>query len=461
MDWQNERDMLERLATLQKSTPPRKEFVESLRTVLEQETSRVGKKGRLFMNPLTAGMTAVVIAVGFGLYIMAGMGQNELMDPEVTATSSPQLPAHPVYEQAKKLLQELAGREASEYAVNGMLSNTDTGVVVMNKTVNNIPVLEDQYTFTIDQAGRNHKKEVRTNDTTGMVFPDPKKAMPVKQAEQIFGQSARLLYSEWEGRLLYEFPFSGDIDAITGEIYPTERYHPDYSLVDMPPIPVKPGGIKLVAPDIEEADRLFREWGFEPPFSFVIQEGSDVVHTYKIETRTKQKIELTVVTDTGKILNYRYENIHGKKEKLPHPKLENVQEAAKQFQKYLPLDTKELLLGSADRKGNIETYQFFKSHQGVPIMGGYTVHFDVDRKQVIGVDPTYTMESKQFPDKSKAMSREDATNVYVTHRPLRLVYKLMENPTTGKLEPRLVYHIYYHDTPLYMVDALTGEWVRS
>ncbi|EJL22566.1 hypothetical protein [Brevibacillus sp. BC25] len=459
MDWQNERDMLERLATLQKSTPPRKEFVQSLRTVLEEETIRVGKRRRLFMNPLKAGMTAVVIASGFGLYIMAGLGQNERVDPQVTATSSPQLPAHPVYEQAKKLLQELAGRDASQYAVNGMLSNTETGHVVMNKTVNNIPVLEDQYTFTIDKAGRHHIKEIQTDDTTRMVFPDPKKAMPVKQAEQIFGQSARLLYSEGEGRLQYEFPFSGFIDAITGEIYPTERYHPDYSLVEMPPIPVKPGGIKLVAPDMEEADRLFREWGFEPPFSFVVHQGSGV-HTYKIETRIKQKMELTVVTETGDILDYRYGNIPEKEEKLPHPKQENVQEAAKQFQKYLPLDTKELLLGPATKKGNIETYQFFKSHQGVPIMGGYTVHFDVDRKQVIGIIPPYAEESKPLPDKSNAMSREDATSVYVTNRPLRLVYKLMENPTTGRLEPRLVYHIYYHDNPLYMVDALTGEWVR-
>ncbi|WP_064201260.1 hypothetical protein [Brevibacillus brevis] len=459
MDWQNERDMLERLVTLQKSTPPRKEFVESLRTVLEQETIRVGKRRRLFLKPLKVGVAAVVIASGFGLYIVAGMGQNERVDPQVTATSSPQLPAHPVYEQAKKLLQELAGRDASQYAVNGTLSNTETGHVVMNKTVNNIPVLDDQYTFTIDKAGRQHKKVVQTNDTTGMVFPDPKRAMPVNQAEQIFGQSGRLLYSEGEGRLQYEFPFSGDIDAITGEIYPTARYHPDYSLVEVPPIPVKPGGVKLVAPDMKEADRLFREWGFEPPFSFVVHQGSGE-HTYKVETRTKQKMELTVVTETGDILDYRYGNINEKEEKLPHPKLENVQEAAKQFQKYLPLDTKELLLGSATRKGNIEIYEFFRSHQGVPIMGRYTVHFDVNRKQVIGIIPPYAEESKPLPDKSKAMSREDATSVYVTHRPLRLVYKLMENLTTGRVEPRLVYHIYYHDTPLYMVDALTGEWVR-
>lgn len=94
-------------------------------------------------------------------------------------------------------------------------------------------------------------------------------------------------------------------------------------------------------------------------------------------------------------------------------------------------------------------------------MGGYTVHFDVDRKQVIGIIPPDAEDSKPLPNKSNAMSREDATSVYVTNRPLRLVYKLMENPTTGRLEPRLVYHIYYHDTPLYMVDALTGEWVRS
>ncbi|MFS0557318.1 hypothetical protein [Brevibacillus sp. 179-C9.3 HS] len=458
MDWQNERDMLERLATLQKSTPPRKEFIERLRTVLEQETSRGGKKRMLLTNPLKAAAAAVAIASVFGMYIMAGMEQNEGVDTQVTATSGQQLPAHPVYEQAKKLLQELAGRDASQYAVNGMLSNTDTGLVVMNKTINNIPVLEDQYTFTIDKAGRHHKKEVQTNDTTGMVFPDPKKAMPVKQAEQIFGQSARLLYSEGEGRLQYEFPFSGDIDAITGEIYPTERYHPDYSLVDMPPISVKPGGIKLVAPDIEEADRLFREWGFEPPLSFGVHQGSGV-HTYKVETRTKQKIELTVETETGDILEYRYGNVHEEKEKLPHPKLENVHEAAKQLQKYLPLDTKELLLGSATREGKTETYQFFKSHQGVPIMGGYTVHFDVARKKVIGIIPPYAEEAKPLPDKSKAMSRAAATDVYVAHRPLRLVYKLMENPATGKIEPRLVYHIYYHDTPLYMVNALTGEWL--
>ncbi|WP_256973718.1 hypothetical protein [Brevibacillus brevis] len=95
-------------------------------------------------------------------------------------------------------------------------------------------------------------------------------------------------------------------------------------------------------------------------------------------------------------------------------------------------------------------------------MGGYTVHFEVDRKQVIGIIiPPYAEDSKPLPDKSTGMSREDATSVYVTHRPLRLIYKLMENPSTGKLEPRLVYHIYYHDTPLYMVDALTGEWVHK
>lgn len=63
-------------------------------------------------------------------------------------------------------------------------------------------------------------------------------------------------------------------------------------------------------------------------------------------------------------------------------------------------------------------------------MGGYTVHFDVDRKQVIGIIPPYAEDSKPLPNKSKAMSREDATNVYVTYRPLRLVYKLMENPAT-------------------------------
>ncbi|MGD8189586.1 hypothetical protein ACQCN2_06225 [Brevibacillus ginsengisoli] len=525
MDWQSEHELLNRLRKLQKSSPPREEFVERLRNVLDQETNQIGKSKRLLTFSLKTGVVTAMLASAFGLYMMAGQIQKEQPAPAKTPLSSyhiplsnsqeqlpkptvpsleqtkpvkPMLPSvqkeerqtteeaiskpteksvpstrtvivsskvqpsdYPVFTQAMTYLQEVAGEDATHYQVNRMLSNLENDYVVMNRMVNNIPILTDSYSVTLDKSGKPQRSTVQTNDLTGLTFLHPSKAIPKNKAVQIFGQNAQLVYSEGEGRLQYVFPISGDIDAENGQVWKTYRYHPDWSLANMSPIPVTPGGKKLTVRTEDEAKTLLQEWGVSIDAPIRVHAG-DGVREFVLENGNQNSVRLTVREDTGEVLDYENGQYTGKEDVVSRPDQEQVKEVARQLQAYITPDTSELLLGTVKRAGDVETYVFYKSYQGLPVIDhSYAVHFDVKKKKLVGLNSTLTREVAQaLPDRSKAMSVDKAIARYLASRPLQLAYIYKQRPGSEKAEPRLVYHIYYHDEPLYFVDALTGELVR-
>ncbi|AIG25489.1 hypothetical protein EGH10_11420 [Brevibacillus laterosporus] len=525
MDWQKDKELLVRLRRLHTKNKPSKDFVETLRARLEYQTNLVvHKRSRLF-RPIQYGLGLASI-FALLLYLFApsmhkealppmssyptkqefiakppvevsdkqkqqqeqkqqpvskqpislkdspiqkqttkGKEQNDVTTPRSATKENRQEPNNPPpKEKALTYLQELGGEDIRGYQINPALSAPARGYIFMNRMVNGIPFLADSYKVELDESGQIKQSTITKNTDTNLKFPLPQQAISKATATQLFMKNMRLVYQgDEKPRLTYEFNFSGYIDAVSGQV--REAKEEEQGQQSSKPIPIVSQSKKLIAHTPEEVVRILQQEFGIAVFGPNATDDAGSTENYKqYSWQMEEGKILKVETLDGQIMGFRISSSDEKDANTStnaiHKELTGT--ATRIIERYMDANTKELQLIDVKKAGLTQTYQFIRSHQGIPVINrSYLVTLDTITEKVIGLHLGYSVQGPAtLPDKSKAMTPEAAAAIYLKERPLSLVYTMLEDKKQQKVTPHLVYQIYYHDTPRLYVDAVTGEVIR-
>lgn len=367
-------------------------------------------------------------------------------------------------EKALTYLQQLGGEDLKGYQVNPVLSAPARGYIVMNRMVNGIPFLADSYKVELDESGQLQESTITKSTDTTMKFPLPQQAIPKSAAKQLFMKNMKLGYEEGEKpRLIYQFNFSGYIDAVSGQVRETKEEEQQQEPTK--PIPIVAQGKKLIAHTPEEVVRIL-----EQEFDITVSgrgeidsfQSNESYRVYSWEIEEGKTIE--VETLEGQMLNFKVitPNLKERNSSIVTSNKDLSGIAKSTLEKYMDASITELQLTEVEKTGFFQTYRFEKSYQGIPVINrGYAVTIDAEKEKVMGIDVGYReTESAPLPDKAQAMTPDAAATIYLKERPLSLVYVMLQDTKQQIVTPHMVYQIYYHDTPRLYVDAVTGDIVR-
>ncbi|MGO0059599.1 hypothetical protein ACTID9_06255 [Brevibacillus fluminis] len=373
-----------------------------------------------------------------------------------TQRHAPKAPT--VQEQAYAYFQEAGAKDLAQFQVNPFLSAPGRGFVVLNRMVGGIPFLADRYTVELDEAGKPVQSEMIQNAVSLQDFPSPIPAVSAAAAKRYVADRMKLVYTAGSApHLRYQLMFSGTLDAMSGKQW--ER-----STEEMPPsksIPVTPAGKNMFAHTAEEAAALLAdEFGIEAKGTVTVQNvGAETEYTW--EEGQGKRVRVAVAMQTGQLTEWIVIDSAMKKETPDAAQSDNdlSDKAVSALAPYLDASIRELQAAGVQQAGAVRTYYFNQLHEGVPIVDRtFSVTFDLGQEKVIGMRLGIPDGEVRLPAAKSAISREAAAEAYLKTRPLRLAYRML-GEAGQQPKPRLVYYIYYHETPRLEVDAVTGKLI--
>ncbi|MET3291159.1 UNVERIFIED_CONTAM: hypothetical protein ABID98_003729 [Brevibacillus sp. OAP136] len=363
-------------------------------------------------------------------------------------------------EQAYAYFQEAGAKDLAQFQVNPFLSAPGRGFVVLNRMVDGIPFLADKYTVELDDAGKPLQSAMEQTAVSAQDFSPSVPAVSDAEAKRFVADRMKLVYTvETTPHLRYRSTFSGTLDATSGKQWDNGRE----DVSSAKPIPVVAAGKRMYAHTAEEATELFaNEFGIEAKGTVTVQNvGAE--KEYEWEQGQGKRIRLDVALQTGQLTEWMVIDSDMKKENTEVAQSDNdlSYKAVSALAPYLDASIRQLQAAGVRQEGTVRTYYFYQQHEGIPIVDRtFSVTFDLGQERVIGMRLGIPDGEVRLPDAKLAISREAAAETYLKTRPLRLVYQML-GEGGQQPKPRLVYYIYYHDTPRMDVDAVTGKLISD
>ncbi|MGE5702664.1 MAG: YcdB/YcdC domain-containing protein, partial [Clostridia bacterium] len=371
---------------------------------------------------------------------------------------------------ATQRFQQLIGKQQQQqFEINDALSDyaEGHGDVVFVRMLKGIPYVEERYRIGVSKdlgvTGVQYIPDLDRQVDPSML-PDPKKAIPLAQAEQAFAKQLRLAYVEKQAikrdpfngqpkvtspSVQYVLPDSFYIHAETGE-----RVLIDENPLSLQPIEVKPKAESLRVGSLEEAKEVITkqlQLDLEP--SGLAQQKGDKQTRYVWENGyvlTEEK--------TGNVVAF---NLSGKSNSLNASVLTEAQSeemAVRFLEQYLPAGIDQLVRSDVDAGEHQIAFRFLPVFNQIPVLDRvFEVSVDRQSGQIVAFSGDLAHAPENLPQKSDLIAPEMAAKQYLSHTPLQLVYIWPKNYE----KPLLVYTQLKQVSRYEFLDATTGKLIDT
>ncbi|TKI58199.1 hypothetical protein E8L90_23975 [Brevibacillus antibioticus] len=388
--------------------------------------------------------------------------QRQPVSPPISPpVAPPDIPA-PVWTH----LQKIVGENVNEYQAHSSLSNEKTGQYYFTRLVNGIPYLDSGYLVQVQGEKTQSLALSGNKQWNTQLFPDPAKAIPMEQAQQVFGDSVELAYVRNQSKLVYFPGLFRNINAIDGTVKKEEQKQL---------IPITPHGGQFVRDEKEAAAFLSKELQL-PMHEMAFQYDSSNnngkqpqnITVYKWFSANKQKsVSMDVIADTGQVVSYYFHEKEKEEEsskKIPDPKpTEAYIESASLFlQKFLDKSIQQLRVKNIIRNSSTSqiTIQFQAMHHNIAIIDRtFEVSIDLETEQAVRIDGDLTTSTDTLPEPVNVILQETAIERLLEDSPLELVYANNPGLSGANQPPQLIYTIIKKETTRTGIDARSGKKV--
>ncbi len=412
-------------------------------------------------------------------------------------------------EKATRFIEQIIGEDSRNYRRMTYYEPT-----AFQRYVNDIPVIGDTLRVSVDGTGeiKYFGRDVATLDQSA--FPSLTDAVSKETAKKVLTANMKLKYQQGyvvkrdpatnkalETRTLLEYTpaVSGwsmgrspspvwYIDAKSGKMeYGFGSNGIDYDRSHRTtPIPVTPPKHPVVVKTKAEAAQLLQaEFGVDlSKLTYSERTERQNMKTYAWKTPAGKETWVTTDARTGQVVQLNYPRVD-KKESISEQAA--LAEATRFLQKYIDTDVDEVQLAKviAAGPGNGYTssgdweFAFFKSHDGVPLLGpngddAYTVTVDPStgkanyfrnspalmygERDALG--ETAAGQDESLPDKTAAVPVDEAVDEYLKYLPLELAYLVKDQTGHLRETPILAYVPMSSEadaTKSFWIDAITGK----
>ncbi|MTV48549.1 hypothetical protein GJ688_06080 [Heliobacillus mobilis] len=396
---------------------------------------------------------------------------------------------------ASDFLKVIMGDWTKDYRMNNEVSYMDNTISIsFNALYKGIPVQRCGIQISMDAEGHIYDYTNSAMPVTA-VFPEPSKAISLKQAEDIHKkiQSMRLVYdtiisyrpnespTKSKPQLLYVPQYYGAIDALSGLPFNLDGTEP----IENPNVTIIDEGTPIIVKNEEDAAQLLGKWGIDlsgleirkPSISR--QQNNQEIISYtgvpvaQSEVTSGRWVHLDVISSTGQVVGFGIQN----DEQRNRPFVIAEEEARKKALQFFT-DLKPEI-GEFQVTGFIDSqqpdwvdnkkldpmmepkyrYDFTVLKDGIPLLfHSYFVEIDGITGNVSGFSNPDSSPTA-LPNLTGIITPEKAKAEFIKHTSLNLTYFWPRYYNLFAPNPKLVY-MQERTEGLIGIDAKTGEPVK-
>lgn len=355
-------------------------------------------------------------------------------------------------EQAEKYLLEQLGEQAKQYQIDPANSKLQEGYITFRRVILGIPLQENSTAVKVNQYSGEMSlllyPEVEQSKKLSLL-PKPTDLIDKTKAARGLAAGLQLVYAGKDQQTLQYMPNPNMfIDAKTGKLVTN-------GTSDMKVIAAKGLGKRLTIKDRNKAANVMhKEFGIN-----VTGEASINIEKQAISFTwwTSEMGTVKLLTDDeGTFIGYSVKEGFFKQASKPVSTLLQAQAIAlAKLAIYLPSNVQEVTLQATKQEPDLVHFTFLPMYQGIPVIDyPYVVTVEMTSGMVISMEGIFSQKSFKLPDKTEAISLEEAASHFVKEAPLELVY------LTNRNRPMLVYQIRMDSEKPWAIDAVTGKKIE-